>query len=521
MMRRFLVILTVALALGAPCARADDIDTAAALPPEQALERLEALLEKAVGEQRAEDALRIRRHLGRLYVAAGNPYAALAHLEAVAEGAPESERGPDRLAYAEALLATARENIRRQGLGRAVQPFLRDAVTAAERTPKDGVDAGFLARRQLVLIEAHFLLDEQEPAATAWEVARADSQPADVKRTLYEWLARIRYAQQRWADAGAAFETAGNDLGAAASWDAARQPERSIPIYARRIAAEPSDAGVLAQALRGARYTGAHGALLEALSGIPTPEGAAGIELLLARVELLEAAGRAADALPLLRDAKTRDENDPRPCLQLGRMLILASDPQDEDAWDAAADAYIDAIRRAPDSSAAAEGLSWIASRDYARLWNTWRDARIPGRCIRVQEALVAAAEDDALAWMNLGNTLRVLGEHERALEAYARAVEANPFDPAVQSDRGLALSAAGREADALAAYEKSLALDSGHISGRQNAARLLWLQGDDDKAEAHLGAAVRTARAIGRSPGTYRFLLDRIWRTRRDPGLR
>ena len=48
---------------------------------------------------------------------------------------------------------------------------------------------------------------------------------------------------------------------------------------------------------------------------------------------------------------------------------------------------------------------------------------------------------------------MRVLGLHEASLKAYEKAREANPFDPAVESDAGLALSGAGRAQEALEAY--------------------------------------------------------------------
>lgn len=521
-MRHALWIGVIVLASAGLVRAADPIEEAAALPPAEALLKLEGLLEQADAGKRARDVLRIRRHLGRLYVAAGQPYAALVHLESAADAGLDGEHAIDRLHYAEALLAVAKQNIQNQGMGRNVNPFLRDALTAAGQTGDfkgRAARTALLQRKHLVLVEAHYLLGELVAAAQAWETASKQLDPVGPR--LDDLLARVRYAQRRWSEAGEAFERAGNELGAAAAWDAARKPERSVPIYARRIAADPGNAGLLSQALRGVRYTGAHAALLEALEAIDVPAAAAGLELLLARAELLEASGRAAEALPLLRDAADRDKQDARALLQLARLIVLAGDAADESMWDRAADAYAQAIGRDPESTAAVEGLSWIASRDYGRLWNTWRDARVTRRCVFVQMALVEALPDDALAWMNLGNTLRVLGRTAEALNAYKRAIEANPFDPAVRSDYGLALSAAGKPSEALEAYEKSLELDASHLAGRQNAARALWLTGENEAAEAHLGAAIRSARAVGRSCGTYRFLLDRIWRTRQDPRLR
>ncbi len=508
-----LIVATWLAALVAPVA-ADEIDDAARLPVPKAIAALEALLAKAAGDDGA--ALRIRRHLGAVYVDSGQPYASLSYLEAAADA---SKSDADRLAYAGALLATAKSNIAERRMGRNVNPFLRDALIVAKQIG-DADPQGLLAR-VLIQIEAHYLLGELEEAVGAWSVLNLEAQPKAARARVQELIARVRYAQGAWVEAAEAFAQAGNDLGAAAAWDAARQPEKSTPIYARVITANPTASGAMAQAVRGARYTGGHGALLEALADIPVPDGRAGLPLLHARAELLEAGGRAVEALPLLRDAQGRDKRDPRAVLSLARLLIVTAKPGDDEAWDQAADAYIEAIQRAPENRAAATGLSWVADRTYRTLWNAWRDARVTDRCVRVQQALVVATPDDAWAWANLGNTLRVLGRTEEALAAYAKALAANPFEPGVQSDRGLALGAAGRLTDALAAYERSLALDGGHLAGRQNAARSLWLAGKDDAAEAHLGAAVTTARAVGRGPGTYRHLLDRIWRTRQDPRLR
>jgi len=508
---------------------ADEIDDAARLPADRRITALEALLDKATEAKEAEHVLRLNRVLGDLYLGAGQPYASLSFFEAAAEAEANPQRGSDGLRYAEALLATARVQIESGGPGRRVNPFLRDAVLVAE-----GIDAKTVAaiggrgaiRKALVLLEAHYRLGALERAAAIG--AAVDTRaitPAD-RRLLSEQMARVRYAQKRWEAAAQAFEAAGNDLAAAAAWDAARRAERSVPIYARVIAADPANAAALTQARRGARYTGATAALYDALAPIETPPGRAGLPLCLTRAALLEASGRPVEAIPLLRIAKNLDPRDPRALVGLARLLLVTAKPNErggvnEKAWDEAADAYIEAIRRAPDDAAAAGGLSWIADRTYRRLWSSWRVAEVTARCVRVQQALVAATPDDAWAWANLGNTLRVLGRTEEALAAYAKAREANPFEPGILSDEGLSLAAAGRPAEALTAFEASIRLDGGHQAGRQNVARARWLRGEDDSAEGQLGAALRTARALGRGAGTYRFLLGRIWRTRRDPRLR
>lgn len=536
-MRETLLLAVLVCLLPVPCAHADDIDDAAALPADKAVPALEALLDAARKAGDGERLYRVHEVLGEIHMRRGEPYAALEHFEGRLKA--RGRKPADRIAYAQALLAVAKSNIASGGMGRQIQPFLRDALDTVKdlslARPVDGkahegklpVPPPLRAALALVVVEAHYLLGDMEAASAALAQAHTGKQPLvgglpeGFLAPLRDLRARVRYAQRRYADAAQDWLAAGNLLGAAAAFDAARMPEKSMPIYADRIRAAPHDAALIARALAGARFTRAQGTLLGLLDGLEPPAGKAGVPLLLARASLLEDAGRAREALAPLREAAARDEKDERALVDLGRLLVVTGDKADEATWDAAADAYIEAIRRRPASERAALGLQFIARRDFGRLWRVWRNPRVRARCVRVQQAVVAADPEDAVALGDLGNILRVLGRHEESLAAYARAREANPFDPGVESDAGLALSGAGRDADALAAYERSLELDPGHLAGRQNAARAHWLAGRDDAATAHLGAAVRTARAVGRSPGTYRFLLERMWRTRRDPTVR
>jgi tetratricopeptide (TPR) repeat protein len=532
-MRRGLGIALLAglLALGAwlpgvgRTARADEVDDLAARSDADAGAALEALLDKARAAKDTARVARLDEVLARRYERAQAWDRAVPHLEALVE----SGGGPKlRIRYAEALVHVAQANIATQGPGLNVAPFLRDAVDAVSSLPPGPdkrYDESWRARLVAVVAQARHLLQDPEAALDWLARAKIDSLPEAARPGLHDLRARILYAKHAWEESAAEFERAGNPIAAASAWDAARRPDRSVPIYAKALHAAPSDKALIARALASARYNKAHGELLAALADIPVPAGADGAPLLMLRSQLLEAGGKEAEALAQAKLAAARTKVDTAPLVAVGRLTILAAGPEPgEDAWDAAADAYMEALARDPESTAAAQGLNWIAGRDYARLWNTWQDGRVAGRCVRVQEALTRAMPDDALSWANLGNTLRVLGRTDDALAAYQKACEANPYDPAVRSDQGLAFSAAGRPQEALAAYEESVRLDSGHLAGRQNAARMLMLSGkpgDLDRAAEQLGAAVRTARAVGSSPDTYRYLLDRIWRIRRDPALR
>ncbi|MFV1959078.1 MAG: tetratricopeptide repeat protein, partial [Planctomycetota bacterium] len=217
-------------------------------------------------------------------------------------------------------------------------------------------------------------------------------------------------------------------------------------------------------------------------------------------------------------DAGRADAEAGTPLLALGRVILSAAPPGDEDARDEAVHAWLEALGRQP-RDARVQALLWDqAGRDYGR---AWRSDRALGRSLRIQEALVEASPDDVLAWANLGNTRRVAGHLEAALQAYDAARRLDPGDAAVASDRGLVLSALGRKDEALAAFEDAAQLDPAYTAARQNAARLLWLRGKDDEAAHHLAAALRQVRSMGEGPGLYRFLLDRTWRTRHRKALR
>ncbi len=513
----------LAMVLLAPGAQADVIDDARKLPTDQAIPALERLLDAA--PRGGAEERRIRQGLADIHQAAGDRLSALPHLEALVRLAKED--GPARVAYAATLLAVAKDNIAAGSMGRKVNPFLRDAIDALRllpvvRTPR--WDEPTRARLVSVLVEARYRLQETNEALAVLAQAKIESLPASARRPLYDLEGRLHYVQKAWEPAAKAFLASGHPIGAAAAWDAARRPDKSMPLYAAAVRASPESAGVLQRALGAVRFHKSHAALLDALDGLPTPAAEAGVPLLFARAELLEGVGRIPEALPLLEDAAARVPSDSRALVALGRLrgvLAMSGDAVDETLLDQSADDYVRAIERTPTSEAAAGGLSWLASRDYSRLWKAWRDERIRTRCLRVQRALAAAQPDDAWAWANLGNTLRILGNTAEALDCYTKAREANPYDPGVRSDEGLALAAAGRAEASLASYLESLRLDPGHLAGRQNAARALYLQGNDAEAARHLGEATRTARAIGRGPMTYRFLVDRTWRAGRRPDVR
>lgn len=91
-------------------------------------------------------------------------------------------------------------------------------------------------------------------------------------------------------------------------------------------------------------------------------------------------------------------------------------------------------------------------------------------RCISRKEAgdLAGAVRDcaevvrreprSAMALNSLGRVYFVRGDHDKAIEAFERALEARPGDLAALKNIGAALGRAGRLVEAVAAYERALA---------------------------------------------------------------
>ena len=73
-------------------------------------------------------------------------------------------------------------------------------------------------------------------------------------------------------------------------------------------------------------------------------------------------------------------------------------------------------------------------------------------------ERMLAAGKDGALLRYSLGNEYLKCGDAPRAAEHLARAVSLDPAYTAAWKLYGKALAAAGRNADALAAYRSGIA---------------------------------------------------------------
>lgn len=472
------------------------------------------ILERALARSDGADTdlvSRLESALGRALVLSDETYRALQYLEAVAD-----RRGLpcDHLDLAEALLSIGRTKAASPwARWIEVGPYLEDAEAQASRAEGDEATQG---RRRAVVGEARYWLGKMEPAVAAWDgIQEGDLPPLEARR-IADLKARALYDLGRYDEAVVAFEGAGNLRGTACALAAARRGPETIRAYGRLLATSPGDEDLLAEALTAARYTGAEIELAGVLADLEV-EGNARAAVLVTRGLLAEATGAFDAARRLLSAAAEADPEAARPRHELGR-LGLRQAGGDHDALDAAVGELLQALVRDPEDANLVALLWDLAGQDYAA---AWRSERALARTLRIQTALTVAAPDDGLTWANLGNTLRVAGRLEEALGAYDRALEAEPGDAAIVSDRGLVLSGMGRFAEALRSFEEATQLDPDLVAARQNAARRHWRAGQGPEALAQLAEAEVRTRFIGGDWMRYRFLLDRVYRTRVRPEVR
>ncbi|MDJ0973823.1 MAG: hypothetical protein QNJ98_05140 [Planctomycetota bacterium] len=520
-MRPFTALaFAVVLALAAAPLAAEEGDLEARLAAiakqsgPDAIAALEALLE-SVTDPAAKRL--VRETLAVRFVKEGNAYAALEHYETlVREGATDLLR----VAYGEALVMTARTNLASGNATAAgVVPYLTDARNAVQEV-EAADDADLRGRLVRVRAESWYYAGEMKNALEALAPDVLATLEAPHTGVCWQLRAQALYRTGDMVGAAEAFERGGNARGAAASWSAAKDGPRTVKAYVALLKATPQDLALLREAISAVRYAGGVAELEAALVEVPV-EGAWKARYLVARADLLEASGKTDEAIPLLQEAAALDTALVDPLIRIARIHLadITADPGVQRGK--AVDVLLEALTRDPAHKDVASSLWHLAGLDYQGLWKS--AATGPGfmRSVRVQRALLETAPDDALGWGNLGNTLRVGGQTDEALAAYERARRENAYDPTIVSDHGLALSAAGRFEAALEAYLASVAMDDGHLAGRQNAGRALWLTGRDDEAETQLSTAGRKARHLDRNPMTFRFLLDRVWRTRQDESLR
>ena len=183
-------------------------------------------------------------------------------------------------------------------------------------------------------------------------------------------------------------------------------------------------------------------------------------------------------------------------------MLRQALSRQKLAQWDAAEAAYRDVLVRAPHHPMALHLLGVL-------LLQTER-AAAGVACLRQS---VEANPDDPLAWNNLANGLKQLGDFDAALQACDRTLALQPAHVPAWCNCGELLSRRGEPALALRAYEQALALAPTHLAALIGRATVLTAQARPRDALVSAEQAVRLA------PEDYealRCLGTALWQLRR-----
>ena len=81
-------------------------------------------------------------------------------------------------------------------------------------------------------------------------------------------------------------------------------------------------------------------------------------------------------------------------------------------------------------------------------------------KALTIFNTVSALNPNNSIGWFNIGITLRELGSHEEALQAYGKALELDPDDASAWNSKGLELILLSCTDEAMQAYVKSFELD-------------------------------------------------------------
>jgi Flp pilus assembly protein TadD len=512
--RPLLAALAVAAVLGAGtasprAARAEDGPVAAAEALLEKGEREKALaaFRELAERQGAEEDARVQSGLGRALAASGDAGAALPPLWAAAKARGSAA---DHLTLAESLLAVGEERMATARRSIDVVPYFEDATAQATAAAKAAGDDATRKRAAYVSGRARWLLGDAAGARAALAHPLLAADPAAL-----DLLARAAWEQGDYLAAAEAWEKAPNPRGAAAAWSAAKDA-RAVKAYLTLVSGSPADPALLDEAGTAALRVGDVSDFDAALEGIANDVSSTEARFAIARARglLMERARRPADAVVRYRAALAEKADDAATSSALGRALLFAA-PDDPASLDEAARLLLAAVAADPEDAPAKEALAWLAAKDWEAAPKAWPDRTRLARCVEAFAALAKAMPEDATARAEHANALRVSGDPKSAIATYDVAVALNPFDSSIANDRGLAVLATGDVPAAIAAFEAATKADPRDTSPRQNLGRLHWLRGEDDASEAHLSAALAASRGGAGKPQLFRFLLDRVWRSR------
>jgi tetratricopeptide (TPR) repeat protein len=104
----------------------------------------------------------------------------------------------------------------------------------------------------------------------------------------------------------------------------------------------------------------------------------------------------------------------------------------------------------------------------------------------RIEMNLKLVAKDPKLAgvWVQLGNDYFDTRQHQKAIDAYGKALVLTPANPDVLTDQGVMYRDTGRFDEAIANFEKASKLDPRHVQSVYNLG-VVWANDKHDAARA------------------------------------
>jgi tetratricopeptide (TPR) repeat protein len=119
----------------------------------------------------------------------------------------------------------------------------------------------------------------------------------------------------------------------------------------------------------------------------------------------------------------------------------------------------------------------------------------------RIEMNLKLVAKDPKLVgvWIQLGNDYFDNRQHQKAIDAYGKALALNPRNPDVLTDQGVMYRDSGRFDEAIANFEKAGQLDPNHVQSAYNLG-VVWAN-DKHDAEKAITAFTRVIKLAPSSP--------------------
>lgn len=90
-------------------------------------------------------------------------------------------------------------------------------------------------------------------------------------------------------------------------------------------------------------------------------------------------------------------------------------------------------------------------------------------KAIEAYDKAIAINPNFKYAWYNKGNALTKLGEYDKAIEAYDRAIAIDPYYRDAWNNKGIALMYLGKDDKAIEAFDKIIALYPDDIDAKKN----------------------------------------------------